>query len=142
MKLAEAKTGYHGTVQSVCGNHHLIAILVDSSQLERSLYMYADYIGTNTLAILILNLMDVAEKKKIHVDTTKLSKILSIPVIGFVASETKRYGELKEMLANAVKTGQIPDSSQFMEYYRTDTNIASTDYQQSTGIWIYYGDCI
>lgn len=106
------------------GAADLIAILVDSSQLERSLYMYADYIGTNTPAILILNLMDVAEKKKIHVDTTKLSKILGIPVIGFVASETKRYGELKEMLANAVKAGQIPDSSQFMEYYLTDTNIA------------------
>ena len=38
----------------------LVAILVDSSQLERSLYMYADYVGTNTPVVLVLNLMDVA----------------------------------------------------------------------------------
>ena len=41
----------------------LVAILVDSSQLERSLYMYTDFIGISTPVILILNLMDVAQQK-------------------------------------------------------------------------------
>ncbi len=50
----------------------LIAILVDSSQLERSLYMYTDFIGLNIPAVLILNLMDVAENKGIHIDIQKL----------------------------------------------------------------------
>ena len=109
------------------GRADLIAILVDSSQLERSLYMYADYIGTKTPVILILNLMDVAEKKGIRVDTEKLEKKLGIPVMGFVASETKRYGELKEQLAQAVKTARTADSTGLMKYYRQDSDISFDD---------------
>ena len=105
----------------------LIAILVDSSQLERSLYMFADYIGTNTPVVLILNLMDVAEKKGIHIDTKKFSERLGIPVIGFVASETKRYGELKEQLASAIDAGKIADAAPLMECYRKDTGISFND---------------
>ena len=105
----------------------LIAILVDSSQLERSLYMFADYIGTNTPVVLILNLMDVAEKKGIHIDTKKFSERVGIPVIGFVASETKRYGELKEQLASAIDAGKIADATPLMECYRKDTGISFND---------------
>lgn len=36
MKLAEAKAGYHGTVQSVCGNHHLISRLIGVGIVEGS----------------------------------------------------------------------------------------------------------
>lgn len=106
------------------GAADLVAILVDSSQLERSLYMYADYIGTNTSVILILNLMDVAEKKGIRVDTGKLGKRLGIPVMGFVASETRRYGELKEQLAAAVAAGKTADETELMKYYRQDPGIS------------------
>lgn len=77
------------------GQADLVAILVDSSQLERLLYMLADFIGTRIPAVLILNLMDVAEQKGIKIDTVKLSAQLGIPVIGFVAAERKRYPALK-----------------------------------------------
>ena len=102
----------------------LVAILVDSSQLERSLYMYADYIGTKIPVILILNLMDVAEKKGIHVDTGKLGKRLGIPVMGFVASEAKRYGDLKAQLASAVTAGKTADETELMKYYRQDPELS------------------
>lgn len=102
----------------------LIAILVDSSQLERSLYMYTDFIGLNIPAVLILNLMDVAENKGIHIDVQKLSARLGIPVIGFVASDQKRYGELKKTLADAVSVGKIADQSRLIEYYRNDTALS------------------
>ena len=102
----------------------LIAILVDSSQLERSLYMYTDFIGLNIPAVLILNLMDVAEDKGIQIDVEKLSNRLGIPVIGFVASDLKRYGELKKTLVNAISVGKIADQSKLMEYYRNDTDLS------------------
>lgn len=102
----------------------LIAILVDSSQLERSLYMYTDFIGLNIPAVLILNLMDVAENKGIHIDVQKLSARLGIPVIDFVASDQKRYGELKKTLADAVSVGKIADQSRLIEYYRNDTALS------------------
>lgn len=102
----------------------LVAILVDSSQLERSLYMYADYVGTNTPVVLVLNLMDVAEKKGIHIDIKKLGERLGIPVVGFVASEVKRYRELKQQLADAIREAKIADSAQLMKFYERDTGIS------------------
>ena len=106
------------------GAADLVAILVDSSQLERSLYMYADYVGTNTPVVLVLNLMDVAEKKGIHIDIKKLGERLGIPVVGFVASEVKRYRELKQQFADAIREAKIADSAQLMKFYERDTGIS------------------
>lgn len=102
------------------GQADLVAILVDSSQLERSLYMLADFIGTRIPAVLILNLMDVAEQKGIKIDTAKLSAQLGIPVIGFVAAERKRYPALKEQLAQALQHPQTMNQDVLMQHYRAD----------------------
>lgn len=102
----------------------LVAILVDSSQLERSLYMYTDFIGISTPVILILNLMDVAQQKGLQIDVETLSRRMGIPVIGFVASDAKRYGALKETLANAVSSARIPAADDFIRSYTADTRLS------------------
>lgn len=71
------------------GEADLVAILVDSSQLERSLYMVADFVGIKIPVLLILNMMDVAEQKGIEIHTEILQEKLGIPVIGFVAAENR-----------------------------------------------------
>ena len=43
------------------GKADLILVMADASQLKRSLYMLADFAGTKVPAILVLNMMDVAE---------------------------------------------------------------------------------
>lgn len=106
------------------GAADLVAILVDSSQLERSLYMYTDFIGISTPVILILNLMDVAQQKGLQIDVEKLSQKMGIPVIGFVASDAKRYGALKETLANAVSSARIPAADDFIRSYTSDTRLS------------------
>ena len=112
------------------GKADLVAVLVDSSQLERSLYMYVDFVGTKTPVVLLLNLMDVAEKKGIYIDTARLSERTGIPVIGFVASDTKRYGELKKSLAEAVTAAKVAKQSELMQYYRQDTAITFEELTQ------------
>lgn len=106
------------------GAADLVAILVDSSQLERSLYMYTDFIGISTPVILILNLMDVAQQKGLQIDVEKLSRKMGIPVIGFVASDAKRYGALKETLVNAVSSARIPVADDFIRSYTADTRLS------------------
>lgn len=106
------------------GKADLAAVLVDSSQLERSLYMYADFIGVATPVVLILNLMDVAQLKGIQVDIEKLRERTGIPVIGFVASDPGRYEELKDVLASAVKQGSCAKQSELMKYYQQDERIS------------------
>lgn len=43
------------------GKADVVCILADASQLERSMFMLADYAGMNCPTILLLNLMDIAE---------------------------------------------------------------------------------
>lgn len=86
------------------GNADLVVILVDSSQLSRSLYMLADYSHLEVPAILILNMMDVAEKQGKEINTKALSDRLGISVIPFVAAEHKRYSELKRTLLRELAT--------------------------------------
>ena len=73
----------------ISGNADMVLIIIDASQLERSLYMMADYAGIKVPAVLVLNLMDVAKQKGMTIDTDALSSKLGIPVIPFVAADKK-----------------------------------------------------
>ena len=72
------------------GKADVVCILVDASQLERSLFMLADYTGIHVPAILLLNMMDVAKAQGKEVNCTALEKELGIPVLPFVAANRKR----------------------------------------------------
>lgn len=120
------------------GEADLVAILVDSSQLERSLYMFTDFVGMNVPVLLILNLMDVAKAKGIQVDVDKLQEKLGIPVMGFVAADMKQYGRLKEQIANAITVSQCVDVSLLTKYYEADESISFNsivEQQESGGIY-------
>ncbi|MBQ6566954.1 MAG: 50S ribosome-binding GTPase, partial [Treponema sp.] len=54
------------------GKADVVCILADSSQLERSLYMLADYAGITMPCFLLLNLADVAEEHGKHIDPAAL----------------------------------------------------------------------
>ena len=69
------------------GEAELICLLADSSQLERSLFMLADYNGIRVPAVLILNMMDVAEEQGKKIETDLIESKLGIPVLPFVASD-------------------------------------------------------
>ncbi|MGL6199586.1 MAG: ferrous iron transport protein B [Lachnospiraceae bacterium] len=80
------------------GSADLVCVIVDASQLERSMYMLADYAGIKTPVALLVNMLDLAEKKGINIDFKKLESILKIPVVPLVASNKKRYKEFYSML--------------------------------------------
>ncbi len=77
----------------------LVCILVDASQLERSMYMVAEFAQLNKPAVLLLNMMDVAKAQKKEIDHKLLQERLGIPVLPFTAAESKGYDELKALLA-------------------------------------------
>lgn len=84
------------------GNADLVLILVDAAQLERSLYMLADFAGINTPAVLILNMMDVAQRLGKTIDAKALEGKLNIPVLPFVAAEKKQYDKLYDCMKKAL----------------------------------------
>ncbi len=84
------------------GNADLVLVMADASQLKRSLYMLADFAGTQVPAVLILNMMDVAEDQGIAIDTGKLSEKLGIPVVPMSAIRKKNYQLLYETIEKAL----------------------------------------
>lgn len=85
------------------GNADLVLVMADASQLKRSLYMLADFVGTKVLAVLVLNMMDVAQGQGITVDTGRLSEKLGIPVVPMSAIRKKDYRVLYETMEKALK---------------------------------------
>lgn len=85
------------------GNADLVLVMADASQLKRSLYMLADFVGTKVPAVLVLNMMDVAQGQGITVDTGRLSEKLGIPVVPMSAIRKKDYRVLYETMEKALK---------------------------------------
>lgn len=104
------------------GNVDLVLILADAAQLERSLYMLADFVGVRTPAILVLNMMDVAKKLGRKINVEEIEKKLNIPVIPFVAAEKKQYEKLYDSIGEALKNPRIPDMREMEKEYTKDEN--------------------
>ena len=84
------------------GNADLVLVMADASQLKRSLYMLADFVGTKVPAVLVLNMMDVAKGQGISIDTDALSRKLGVPVVPMSAIRKKDYRVLYESIGNAL----------------------------------------
>lgn len=102
------------------GEADLICILADASQLERSLFMLADYTGIHVPAVLLLNMMDVAEGQGKKIDAAAIEKSLGIPVLPFVASEKKSYEAFYELLERRGKEKWILASEALAGLYSAE----------------------
>jgi len=98
------------------GQADLVCILVDASQLERSMFMVAEFAPFDAPAILLLNMMDVANAQNKRIDHELLQKRLGIPVLPFTAAEQEGYEGLKALIARELKAphriSSIPQTGQ------------------------------
>lgn len=88
------------------GKADVVCILADASQLERSLFMLADYAGIDCPAILLLNLMDIANTQGKQIDAAKIEQRLGIPVVPFVAAQSKNYTAFHKAIDIALEKRQ------------------------------------
>lgn len=84
------------------GKADVVCILADSSQLERSLFMLADYAGITVPCFLVLNMADVALEQGKHIHADVIAQKLGIPVVLFSAQDRKQYGDFYTALTEAV----------------------------------------
>ena len=84
------------------GNADLVLVMADASQLKRSLYMLADFVGMQVPAVLVLNMMDVAKSQGITIDTKRLSEKLGIPVVTMSAIQKKDYTTLYDTIVQSL----------------------------------------
>ena len=93
------------------GKADVVCILADSSQLQRSLYMLADYAGIKVPTFLLLNLSDVAAEQGKQIDYNAISKKLGILVVLFSAQDKKNYEGFYSALETAITKKTVLDSS-------------------------------
>jgi len=74
----------------------LIVNVVDASILGRSLELTLELLELGYPMIVALNMVDLAEKKGVHVDPKKLEKLLGVRVVPTVASHGRGIKELLE----------------------------------------------
>jgi ferrous iron transport protein B len=76
--------------------------IVDASNLERNLYLTLQFMEMGVPVILALNMIDVAEKRGINIDTEKLSQLLGVPVVTTVARRGEGKAELLETVERSI----------------------------------------
>ncbi len=75
----------------------MVVNIVDASNLERNLYLTVQLIEMGLPVIVLLNMMDIAEKEGVQVDPSALEKELGVPVYTMVAT---RGEDVKKMRRN------------------------------------------
>ena len=84
----------------------LIVNIVDSSNLERNLYLSAQLMEMGLPLMIVLNMMDVATKRGMVVDAEALSQRLGCQVIPFVATQSQKFPDLKAAIDQALQEKQ------------------------------------
>ena len=76
--------------------------IVDAANLERNLYLTVQFMELGVPVILALNMIDVAEKRGIAINTELLSELLGVPVVATVARRGEGKTELAEVAGRVV----------------------------------------
>lgn len=83
------------------GEMNLILNIVDATNLERNLYLTSQLSEMKIPMLVVLNMIDIAEKRNITIDIDKLSRILGCPVIGISAIKKDYAEKVKDAVLNA-----------------------------------------
>jgi ferrous iron transport protein B len=86
----------------------LVAIIVDAANLERNLYLAVQVLELEVPAILVLNMIDMADNRGLKIDTEFLSQTLQVPVVTAVARKGRGIREIRELMANFHQPTETP----------------------------------
>jgi len=87
----------------------VVVDVVDSSNVERNLYLATQLIEIGAPLVLVFNMSDVAERRGIVFDTDRLSSLLDVPIVPTVASKSQGRAALLDAIIAVANTA--PKSS-------------------------------
>ncbi len=91
----------------------LVVNIVDASNLERDLFLTQQIIDTGIPVLVVLNMMDEAERHGVNINVELLSELLGVPVIPTVAVKKRGLSDVSDNLALA-RTGNITPGIQHL----------------------------
>jgi ferrous iron transport protein B len=86
----------------------MVIVVVDASNLQRNLYLVSQLIELGKPLVIALNMIDIAERRGIHVSAAKLQKQIGVPVVPIVGHKHRGISDLKSQISNA-KVAPLPD---------------------------------
>ncbi len=102
--------------------------IVDSSNLERNLYLAVQFLEMGIPVCIALNMIDVAKKRGIEINAEKLSVLLGVPVVPTIARIGQGKKELMESAAHIVQEKKQFDALKIS--YGDDVDRAMLDMQK------------
>lgn len=89
------------------GEPGLVINVVDASNIERNLFLTVQLFEMGIPVLVVLNMMDVAEKNGISIDVKHLASHVGCPVVPIVGTESSDIDRLRDQIAAAVETGEV-----------------------------------
>ncbi len=86
----------------------VVIVVVDASNLQRNLYLVSQMIELGRPLIVALNMMDIAERRGLHISPERLEKQLGVPVIPIVGHKRRGVDLLKKAILEA-RVAPMPD---------------------------------
>lgn len=92
---------------ALSGEASVIINILDGSNLERNLFLTSQLMDMGVPIICAVNMLDVAEREGIHVDTQQLSTLLGVPVVPIVAANGTGIEELCRVLGHHLEHAAV-----------------------------------
>ncbi len=86
----------------------VVVNILDATNLERNLYLTAQLLEIRTPMVVALNMMDVAQQRRLRIEVEHLAQHLDCPVIPIVASKKKGIDELRKAIRDVARSRAIP----------------------------------
>jgi len=101
--------------------------IVDSSNLERNLYLSLQLLEMGVKLVIALNMMDITQSRGYHINIKELSRLLGVPVVPLIASRNQGIDELLETIACIAEGSIKSEKLQFSYGHEIDEAIAELE---------------
>jgi ferrous iron transport protein B len=97
-------------------NPDVVIVIIDASNLERSLYLATQIRELDCRVVFALNMADVAKTRGIKIDAVKLSELLDLPVVFTVANKNEGIDELLKRAVELAESDYVPRHKRKVKY--------------------------
>lgn len=94
----------------------VVVVIIDSSNLERSLYLATQIRELDCKVVFCLNMADVSRSRGIKIDAKKLSELLNMPVLFTVGNKNEGIDELLKAAIDLAESDKLPPQKRKVRY--------------------------
>ena len=89
------------------GEPEIVINIVDATNLERNLYLTTQLIEMKVPVFVVLNMMDLVDKKGLTLDVEHLERHLGVPVAAITATDKNGIRRIKDKLDDAIRNKAV-----------------------------------